>query len=349
VLNSPDLELAGVLVYSDHKDGVDAGSLVGLPDSGIKATTNRDAILALDADVVVYAPRLHPDTRVMDEDVLALLRSGKNVVTPSGYWYPPLYGAEYTDRIDAACREGNSSLFGAGENPGYFLPQLAVTLTSLVTEISSIGLTEMCDLTHSSPELVFGYVGFGQTPAELEGNSVIANMVDRCFHEELNLVAYLLGASIDRIERTSRLATIEHDIQIDAGPLKAGTVVAQAHRWSGIRDDREILSVTTTWFVHRDVPGWDLDDDRWTIHVEGRPSLTVDIKPVTSFAEGALTKYADIDAGVMETITAMVVCNAIPRVCDAKPGLVLPAVRDQLKLNWVNGIGVSPVNESIKL
>lgn len=334
VLNHPDLELVGVFVYSRDKEGVDAGALVGQQDTGVKATTDRDEICALAADVVIYAPRLHPDTREMDDDVIALLRSGKNVVTPAGYWYPPVYGTEYTDQIEAACREGNSSVFGGGENPGFFLPQLAVTLSGVIAEIRSIRLTEMCDLTHSSKELVFDVVGFGSPPNELEGNSIIAAMVDRCFHEELNLVAHLLGTKLDRIDRTSHFATLEHDIDISAGTVKAGTVVAQAHRWAGIRDDKEVLGVTTTWFVHRDAPGWNLDDDRWTIRIDGRPSMTVDIKPVTSYAEGALAKYSDVDAGVMETMTAMAVCNAIPRVCDAKPGLVLPGLRDGLQLSW---------------
>jgi hypothetical protein len=40
------------------------------------ATTDRDAILATEADVVIYTPRMHFDMADMDRDVLALLRSG---------------------------------------------------------------------------------------------------------------------------------------------------------------------------------------------------------------------------------------------------------------------------------
>lgn len=342
VINNPELELVGVFVYSDAKNGVDAGSIVGLPDTGILATTDRDAIVALQADVVVYAPRLHPDTRKMDADVLPLLQSGKNVVTPAGYWYPALYGSDYTDQIEAACREGRSTLYGAGENPGYFLARLSTTLMSVVEELRSIGLTEMCDLTHSSKELVFDVVGFGSRPSELEKNSVIAKMVDRCFHEELSLVAHQLGTAIDSIERTSRFATLDHDIEIDAGPVPAETVVAQAHRWAAIRSGAEILSVTTTWFVHRDVPGWYLDDDRWTITVDGRPSLTVEVKPATALGDAPAAKYAGVDAGVMETMTAMVVCNAIPEVCAAPPGIVLAGTRDVPRVSWANDSGGTP-------
>src|SRR6516165_9575675 len=57
VICDPRLELVGVLTYNPEKNGVDAGDLCGEPATGIKATTDRDAILALEADCVSYMPR----------------------------------------------------------------------------------------------------------------------------------------------------------------------------------------------------------------------------------------------------------------------------------------------------
>jgi 4-hydroxy-tetrahydrodipicolinate reductase len=54
VIREPSYELAGVLVYDPAKDGVDAGDLCGEPATGIVATTDRDAVLALDADCCIY-------------------------------------------------------------------------------------------------------------------------------------------------------------------------------------------------------------------------------------------------------------------------------------------------------
>ena len=48
-LASPDFEVVGVKVFSPHKDGVDVGTLVGAPPIGVRATTSKAAILALDA------------------------------------------------------------------------------------------------------------------------------------------------------------------------------------------------------------------------------------------------------------------------------------------------------------
>jgi hypothetical protein len=51
------LELAGVRVYFDDKDGVGAGVLIGREPAGVLATTDAERTLALDADCVVYTPR----------------------------------------------------------------------------------------------------------------------------------------------------------------------------------------------------------------------------------------------------------------------------------------------------
>src|SRR5205085_329287 len=77
VLEHPDLELVGCWVHSPDKTGRDVGELIGVGPLGVTATNSTDDILALDADAVIYAPLMaNPD------EVAALLRSGKNVVTP---------------------------------------------------------------------------------------------------------------------------------------------------------------------------------------------------------------------------------------------------------------------------
>lgn len=52
----PDIELVGARVYSEAKNGVDIGTIVGRKPIGVIATTDTAEILALDADLVLYAP-----------------------------------------------------------------------------------------------------------------------------------------------------------------------------------------------------------------------------------------------------------------------------------------------------
>src|ERR1700730_9782619 len=82
VLNHPQLELVGCWVHSADKNGRDVGEMLGIESLGAAATSSIDEVLALDADCVVYSP-LIPN----DDEVVAILRSGKNVVTTVGGVY----------------------------------------------------------------------------------------------------------------------------------------------------------------------------------------------------------------------------------------------------------------------
>ena len=50
IAEDPNMELAGVWVHGESKDGVDAGTLAGIAPLGVKATRDKQALLALDAD-----------------------------------------------------------------------------------------------------------------------------------------------------------------------------------------------------------------------------------------------------------------------------------------------------------
>src|SRR3954447_17531459 len=110
VLVHPDLELVGCWVHSEAKSGKDVGEIVGCDPLGVTATNDVDEILGLDADAVIYSPLMpNPD------EVAALLRSGKNVVTPVGWFYP---GEKEAGPMRAAALEGNVTLHGTGIAPG---------------------------------------------------------------------------------------------------------------------------------------------------------------------------------------------------------------------------------------
>ena len=102
VLTSDDMELAGVWVHSEEKNGKDAGDIVGLPKSGVICTNDKQKIFALQADVVMYCPTMHLSMDGLDIPVMELLESGKSVITPAGYWFPPHHGKEYVAKLEEA-------------------------------------------------------------------------------------------------------------------------------------------------------------------------------------------------------------------------------------------------------
>ena len=104
LINNPAYELVGVECVTDAKDGVDAGQIAGLAPIGVTATRDADALLATDAEIVVYMPRdLLADPSVPGsparewyEELLTILAAGKNVVPPlcSGTHYKHLADPE---------------------------------------------------------------------------------------------------------------------------------------------------------------------------------------------------------------------------------------------------------------
>lgn len=87
-LASPDYDVVGVKVFSPHKNGVDIGVLAGGDAVGVLATTSKEAILALDADLVIHTPTTPALLQGADEDVVELLASGKNVVSAAAFHNP---------------------------------------------------------------------------------------------------------------------------------------------------------------------------------------------------------------------------------------------------------------------
>src|SRR5262249_13875712 len=77
----PDLELVGVWVSSAAKDGKDAGELAGLGRMlGVAATTDAEALIALEPDCIVNTAMADHRLGEAIEDLIRFLRAGINVV-----------------------------------------------------------------------------------------------------------------------------------------------------------------------------------------------------------------------------------------------------------------------------
>jgi 2,4-diaminopentanoate dehydrogenase len=140
-----------VKVYSDSKNGVDAGTLVGRRPIGVAATTDDEAILGLEADCVLYTPR-NGDIG----EVCRLLASGKNVATTVFLFYPPRLPDAERRRLEAACREGDTTFHASGINPGNLSGVLPLALSGMSRTIDKITLQERADMTlYDSTDISF--------------------------------------------------------------------------------------------------------------------------------------------------------------------------------------------------
>jgi hypothetical protein len=320
LLEHAELEVVGVLVYDPAKVGRDVGAIAGGPDVGVTATGSTADILALDADVVVHAPRIQPPPARHDDDIVELLRSGANVLSINGHSCPAWWGSEHVARFDAAGRDGGATLMAAGLNPGFAFEKLAVGATGLCTSVSNVTVHEQVDTTVvRSPDYVFGVLGFGTEPGAIDPNApgyVPAQLLDPMFTEVLAAAATRLDVALDRVETEHEMHPATRTLEIGAGTIAAGTVARTHWRWHGVVDGERFLTMSVEWTMEPDVTGLS-GAPLWQIEVTGDPCVSVAVE-LRRRADDPRRTTAE-QYGV-----AGAVLNAIPHVLGAAPGVCLP-------------------------
>ena len=333
IIEHPDLDLAGVVVYSAEKDGVDAGSLCGLPETGIRATRDPAATLTADVDAVCYTPRISDL-----EEVCGLLASGTNVVATPFLFYPAAYGPSVVDTLTEACRRGGTSVHGTGINPGFVADLLVLATSGLLRSLDHVEVHEVGNWSLlESRAMVFDNARFGSSPndATLASNPY-ARTMSGYFKESIAMVAAGLGVELERCTESQELLVADEPIDILSGTVKAGTVCGQHFRWAGVAAGRDLLSIDTWWWVGGDRPESypSRRPDGWSIDIEGSPSIRLSMLALGSLDPAStLPIKAHVDAA--SVATAMHAVNAIPAVCAAEPG-----IRTFLDLPLITGRGV---------
>jgi hypothetical protein len=322
----PDIELVGARVYSEAKNGVDIGTLVDRKPIGVTATTDTAEILALDADLVLYAPSF---TNL--DDVCALLKSGKNVATPSFLFHPRRIPSAERDRLLAACEKGNSTIHGSGLNPGNLSGVLPLALSGMSRTIERLTLQERADWTlWESTEITFDGMWFGRPTEEVTptANGYLG-FLTKLFVEQTWFISDTLNADIDDVSVSLEAVPATKDLQIFDHVVKAGTTAGQRWNFIGHRNDETLIEFETLWTVGGQYPDhWPKPLDGWTLTIEGDPSMRTHFFPLASFSREA-TIEEHVKAGLVTV--AMQVVNAIPAVCTAPAGFAtmadLPLIR----------------------
>ena len=323
-----DLRIVGARVYSGDKNGRDVGALAGRDPIGVAAGTDVEEILNLEADCVLYTPRI---TSV--DEVCAILASGKNVVTTAFLFHPRRIDAGDRDRVLDACRQGGTTVHGSGLNPGNLSGVLPLALSGMSRRIDKITLQERADWSvYESTSITFDNMAFGQPVEDISptANDFLA-FNSGIFIEQVWLLADALNAGIDEVTAEVEAVAAERDHQIFDHLLRAGTTAGQRWRWSGRRDGETLVQIETLWTVGGEYPShWPTPRDGWTLSIEGDPSMQTHFISLASFTRPASMEEHVRAASVA---TGMQVLNAVPAVCAAPPGFAtsadLPLIRSR--------------------
>lgn len=334
LVNDARFHLTGVWVSSEAKVGKDAGELAGLDvATGVIATNDLDAILAAKPECVVYCAM--GDTRLVEAmaDIRRILAAGINVVgsAPGVLQYPwQVIPDKYIERVEEAAREGNSSVFITGVDPGFATDLLPFALAGTCQTIEQIRTMEIADYaTYDGVTVMFDVMGFGNPLGEFP-MLFQPGVLSIAWGTAIRQLAAGLGVEVDEIRDSVEQEPAPEDLEVAAGHIAKGTVAALRFQIEGMVKGKPVIVVEHVTRLRADLrPDWAQPahpGGSYRVEITGEPSYFVDIVPMS---ENGGAPYAAILAAAARIV------NSIPDVLEAVPG-----IRTTLDMPLVTGKGV---------
>jgi 2,4-diaminopentanoate dehydrogenase len=318
IIRHPGLELAGVVVHSEAKDGKDAGDLCGMPATGVIATRDIDAALATDADAIAYFASGDYRLDAAAGDVARCLRAGRDVVTTSlvPLCFPPAADPKMVAMLEAACRDGGTSLFNSGVEPGWINDIVPIVLSGMSERIDRVTSQEILDYGGiAQPEIMFDFMGFAHPDGTdiplLEGGRLI-----ELWSPSVHIVAAALGLVLDEVVTSVERWIAPETYDVASGTVPAGTMGAMRFRLIGLAggEERIVIDHVTRMGAHT-APEWPTHPSPhggYRIILDGMPTYTLDLE---------IHGRGDNLRG-LTFATVMRPLNAIPAVVAAPPGVL---------------------------
>ena len=327
VIRHPRLELAGVKVYSDDKAGRDAGELVGLEATGVRATKDVEEVLATGADCLLYCPMPWD----LDE-MCRILEAGIHLITPCPYWFPFVQNPDVARKLGKACQAGGVNFHASGCNPGGIAERFPLTFTGWCNRIDRITMTECGDCrTYSSEGVMRELMNLGKTPEEATRNPIVA-MLAKSWYEPIDMIAAGLGCEVVEYEAKHDFILANQDIETAVGIVEKDTIALNHYQHIGRTQEGTEIVQEQIWYLDdrrqtrlqrkMDIPR----DSGWRIKIEGDVNLHVDVD-----FPPELSQDERVAQGLSTTGFHLV--NAVPLVCEAPD----PGIKTYLDLPMITG------------
>lgn len=318
VIEHPELELVGLLVHGRDKIGKDAGDVAGTAKTGVIATDDVDAILALRPDCLAHFGNSAMREEAVNAEMIPFLQRGINVVTTSQMdVFQPRHGRqEYVAPIARACEEGGASIFSSGTEPGFCTTGFPLNLLSIGGRVDEVRVAEIANLSEYGGVDNLKLYGFG----EPLGNEppIFTSPIGQAWHAStVRCFADYMGVELEEVTSTWETAALDFHIEPLFGHIPAGMTVATRWRMVGYSGGKPFITYTKLERLHDDAaPDWEKgsvgtadNNVFWRAEIIGEPSYTSEIG-VSLVPSVAMTPAHPV--------------NAIPVVCDAPPGILDP-------------------------
>lgn len=330
ILLRGDLVIVAAKVFKPDREGRDLGELIGLNRSlGVTATTSTDAIIATDTDCVLYTPSPLITPEEFLAPLLALLRSGKHVITPATV--PDLPGTpSVTTQIEDACRAGNATFHATGLHPGFMIERLALTLARAVNNVDHLRYVQAADLSLAPPTAWGGpaALGFGQTAGDIDiQRPGIAARIAAVSHTVRRAAEALYGVPGETVRidaRASGLAAAR-PLTLHGLPIEPGQTAVLHLTVEGFVDDWLFFTAEESWYAGPD-HAWRGDNLPFG-NFHGPLSHTL----ILSGDPGAFDtqlEFEPVDGlNPFTQITAQILLDAVAAVCASPPGILVSDTR----------------------
>ncbi|HYJ54750.1 MAG TPA: diacylglycerol kinase, partial [Mycobacterium sp.] len=282
-------DLTGVWVSSPAKVGKDAGELARLEvTTGVAAVNDMDAIIGAQPDCAVYCAM--GDVRLAEAmaDIRRLLEAGIDVVgsAPGVLQYPwGVIPDKYIDRVEAAARQGDSTVFITGVDPGFATDLLPFALAGTCQSISQIRTMEIADYaTYDGETVMFDVMGFGNEIGDLP-ILYQPGVLSIAWGTAIRQLAAGLGIEVDEIRDSVEQEPAPEDLNVAVGTIKKGTVAAVRFLIEGIVGGKPVIVVEHVTRLRADLrPDWAQPahpGGSYRVEITGEPSYFCDIVPMS--------------------------------------------------------------------
>ena len=292
LLTKPWVRLVAAVDIDPNKVGRDVGEVIGLGrTTGVAVTPE----LNVKADVVCHSTGSR--LAEVETQLKGLLGRGSHVVSTCEELSFPL-DSRIREELQHAARANNVALIGTGVNPGFVMDKLPLTITSVCQEVKSVQIIRIQNAS-TRREPLQRKVGASMTVDEFRAAVSAGRIKHMGLRESLMMVGNGLGVDFTEVSDETIEAIIA-DREITTQYLKvAPGQVAGVHQTIYGKGRIEV-SLELRMYVGAEAVAAD------RVIVRGVPDVEMVIK----------------DGVHGDRATAAMVVNCIPRIVQARPGVL---------------------------
>jgi len=298
LLARPWVQLVGAIDIDKNKVGKDVGQFLQNPRKlGVTVSEKaKDVLGSATPDIVTHATssyieKIHPQ-------IMEIVESGASLVsTAEELSYPFIKYPSLATKIDERAREKGVAILGTGINPGFLLDTLAVVLSGVCQEVTSIRAERVVDASARRLPLQ-RKIGAGLSPQEFEKKVAEGSIKHVGLPESVGLIALAMGWKVGEIQERITPVIAESPVESKFVKVPAGAVAGIRQVAKGILAGQELVVLDLRMYLGAQNP-------HDSILIEGVP-------PVDMMIRGGVQG---------DRATPAIIVNALPKIEGLEPGL----------------------------